>query len=210
MISRLDKYLLLNYIPSLFICAFVLIGVYLVVDLFQKFDDLLALGDAALYMAFNYYALFLPVMIAKLFPAIILIAAGFALIRLAKSNEIMAMQVSGLSLYRILSPLFIAATFFSLMALANQELVIPSLADKLEKRKTITFDESEIKDIFVEDQDNGLVLRVARYDVIDETMKGIFLLGMNKEEQKVFTLSAKEGKWVSENTWYLTDVIRHN
>ena len=209
MISRLDKYLLLNYIPALFICAFVLIGVYVVIDLFQKFDDLLALGDDALYMAFNYYALFLPVMIAKLFPAIVLIAAGFALIRLARSNEIMAMQVSGLSLYRILLPLFITVALFSIMALANQELVIPSLADKLERSKTVTFDESEIKDIFVEDQENNLILRVARYDVIDETMKGVFFVGMEKEEKKVFTLSAKEGKWVGENTWYLRDVIRH-
>jgi LPS export ABC transporter permease LptG len=210
MISRLDKYLLLNYIPALFVCAFVLMGVYIVVDLFQKFDDLLSLGDEALRMALNYYALFLPVMLAKLFPAIVLIAAGFAIIRLAKSNEIMAMQVSGLSLYRILLPLFILVTIFSFMAMANQELVIPSLADKLERIRTITFDESEIKDIFVDDQDNGLVLRIASYDIIDETMRGIFLIGMDKEQNRLFTLSAKEGKWVGKNTWYLSDVIRHN
>ena len=210
MISRLDKYILFNYIPALFVCAFVLIGVYLVVDLFQKFDDLLALGDQALTMAFNYYALFLPVMIAKLFPPIVLIAAGFSLIRLAKSNEIMAMQVAGLSLYRILLPIFVVATLFSFVALANQELLLPTLADKLERARTITFDESEIKDIFVEDQDNGLVLRVARYDIVDETMKGIFILGMDREEKKMFTLSAKEGKWVGKDTWYLSDVTRHN
>ncbi len=208
--SRLDKYLILNYIPALFICGFVLIGVYVVIDLFQKFDDLLSLGDQAVSMAFNYYALFLPVMIAKLFPAVVLIAAGFSLIRLAKHNEIMAMQVAGLSLYRILLPFFITATFFSFLALANQELVIPSLANKLERLRTITFDKSEIKDIFIEDQENGLVFRVASYDVIDETMKGIFLLGMDKEQKTVFTLSARDGKWVGEKTWYLRDVIKHN
>ncbi|HHT9119957.1 MAG TPA: LptF/LptG family permease [Candidatus Hypogeohydataceae bacterium YC41] len=210
MITRFDKYILFTFIPALFICGFVLIGVYLVVDLFQKFDDVLSLGDEALSMTFNYYALFLPVMLAKLFPAIVLIGAGFALIRLAKNDEIMAMQVAGLSLYRILLPLFVSTAIFSFIAMANQEMVIPSLADKLEKLRTITFDRSEIKDIFVEDQDNGLVLRVARYDIIDETMKNLFLVGMDKEEKVLFTLTAKEGKWVGEDTWYLSNVVRQN
>lgn len=210
MISRLDRYLLLNYIPALFVCAFALVGVYVVVDLFQRLDEILALGDEALYMAFHYYSLFLPVMLAKLFPAIVIIAAGFALIRLAKNNEIMAMQVSGLSLYRILIPFFITATFFSFLAMLNQEIVIPSLADKLERVQTVTFDESEVKDIFVEDQEKGLVVRIAKYDVIEETMKGIFLLGTDKEQNTFFTLLAKEGKWVGENTWYLTDMVRYD
>lgn len=210
MISRLDRYLLLNYIPALFICAFVLMGVYIVVDIFQKFDDLLSLGDEALSMAFNYYALFLPVMLAKLFPAIALIAAGFALIRLAKNNEIMAMQVSGLSIYRILLPFFVIVALFSLMAMANQELVIPSLADKLERLRTITFDRSTIRDIFVDDPDNGLIFRIDSFDIIDETMRDVFIVGINEEQKKVFTISAKEGKWIGENTWYLSDFTRYN
>ncbi len=210
MVTRLDRYLLVSYIPALFICIFILIGIYVVVDLFQKFDDLLSHGDDALRMAFDYYTLFVPVMVANLFPPTVLIAAGFTLLRLSKNNEIMAMQVSGVSLKRILLPIFLTVFFFSLLAMANQELLIPALADKLERLRTITFDKSEIKEIFVEDYEKGFILRVARYDIIDETMRGIFIVGMDKGQNKMFTISAKEGKWVGEGTWYLSDVIRHD
>ncbi|MHC4197522.1 MAG: LptF/LptG family permease, partial [Planctomycetota bacterium] len=95
--SKLDKYMILTFLPALCITAFILLGLYLIVDIFQKLDDLLSLEDRAIYLALNYYSLLLPVMIVRLFPAIVLISVGFVLVKLNKTNELMAMQVSGIS-----------------------------------------------------------------------------------------------------------------
>lgn len=207
--SRLDKYLILTFIPALCITAFILLGIYLIVDIFQKLDDLLDLGEDALPMALNYYSLLMPVMVVRLFPAIVLIAVGFVLVRMSKYNEIMAMQVSGLSMYRILLPLFIAVGVLSLMCMGNQEFFIPAFADRLERSRTITFDKSEIKNLLAKDYSNQLIVRVAKYDIIEETIYSIFILRTTGEDS-LTTISAKEGKWVGNNTWYLTGLVVNN
>lgn len=207
--SRLDKYIIITFIPALFITGFILLGIYLIVDIFQKLDDLLALEDQAIPMALNYYSLLLPVMIVRLFPAIVLIAVGFVLVKLSKANELMAMQVSGLSMHRILLPLFVAVGILSLMTTGNQELLIPSFADRLERFRTITFDESEIKDLLVKDKTNNLLLRAGKYDIVDETMHSIFIL-RRQGGDRLTTVSAEEGKWIGDNTWYLTGLIINN
>lgn len=210
MFSRLDRYLIRTFIPSFLVCSFIFLGIYLVVDIFQKLDDLFALGDKALPMALNYYSLFLPTMMVKLFPAIILMATGFVLVKLSKGNELLAMQIAGLSLYRILLPLFVTVAILSLMAMGNQEFLIPSFAYTLERTKTITFDRSELKNLFLEDRTKNIVISVARYDVVEETMKSIFILGRDKNKGELYTVNTKEGKWVGNNTWYLTDLVKNN
>ena len=207
--TKLDKYIILTFIPALLITAFILLGIYLIVDIFQKLDDLLALESQAVTLALNYYGLLLPVMIVRLFPAIVLIAVGFVLVKLNKANELMAMQVSGVSMYRILLPLFAAVGVLSLMCMGNQELFIPAFADRLERFRTITFDESEIKDLLVEDESNSILLRAGKYDIVEETMHSIFIL-KGQGENRLTTTSAKEGKWIGDKTWYLTGLIINN
>ncbi|MEE9584874.1 MAG: LptF/LptG family permease, partial [Candidatus Brocadiales bacterium] len=182
---------------------------YLIVDIFQKLDDLLALEDRALILALNYYSLLLPVMIVRLFPAIALIAVGFVLVKLSKGNELMAMQVSGLSMYRIIVPLFVAVGILSLLVTGNQEFLIPAFADRLERFRTITFDKSEIKNLLAKDRTNHLLVRVAKYDIVEETMYSVFILKRHGEDSYT-TISAKEGKWIGDNTWYLTGLIVNN
>jgi lipopolysaccharide export system permease protein len=144
-------------------------------------------------------------MIVRLFPAIALISVGFVLVKLNKTNELMAMQVSGISMYRILAPLFITVGILSLLVTGNQEFLIPAFAGKLERFKTITFDQSELKELFTKDRTNDILMRVASYDIVEETMYSIFIL-KNLGDDEYITITAKEGKWIGDNTWYLTDL----
>lgn len=207
--SKIDRYLIVSFIPAFCLTAFILLGLYMVIDIFQKMDDLLALEDEAFPMAMRYYSLQLPVMLIRLFPAMVLISVGFVLVKLNKQNELMAMQVCGMSMFRILIPLFAAVGFLSLLCTADQELFVPAFADRLERFRTVTFDESVIKNLLVKDNPNKLMLRVPKYDVIEETMYSTFML--KKTDGEAFqTISFKEGKWIGDYTWYLTDLIVNN
>lgn len=207
--TKLDKYLIRSFLPALCLIAFILLGIFLIVDIFQKMDDLLALEDQAFSMALNYYSLLLPMMIIRLFPAIVLIAVGFVLVKMNKQNELMAMQVAGLSMYRILLPLFITVGILSVIFMGDQEFFVPAFADRLERFRTITFDESELKNLMVVDKSNRLLVRVAKYDIIEETMYSVFILKTLGDDRRQ-TISVEEGKWIGNNTWYLTGLIVNN
>ncbi len=210
MFYKVDKYIAKAFIPSFIICMFAICGIYVVVDVIQKIDDFIEMGVSALTMATHYYALMVPVFITQLFPAITLISASLVLVRFVKNNEILAMQVAGFNLYRILLPVFVLSVFLSLMAVANQELLIPKFAEELARVEQTTFEDMEKHNIIMEDSDNNLLLRIWTLNVVEESLKSVYVLGKYENGKKKFTVKAKKGKWVDGNRWLLLNAVKHN
>lgn len=63
---------------------------------------------------------------------VVLIAAmGFTCAQLSRHREFVAMMASGLSLFRVARPMIAVAALITLLALANQEVLVPRLAHRL-------------------------------------------------------------------------------
>jgi len=125
MFSRLDNYILKTFIPTFFLCLLIILGIYVIVDLLQKLGEFVEMGEEAFGTGIRYYSYLLPVIIFQFFPAITLIAVCIVLVRMAGNREILAMQVAGISLYRILLPIFVVTVFMSFASFGDQEWVIP-------------------------------------------------------------------------------------
>ncbi len=106
----LDKYLLRRFI-ALFVYALVaFLTIFLIVDVVENIDKFI---DAGLTrnQVLKYYLLNLPFFISTGLPMAMLIASIFSIGTLSKNNEITAIKVCGVSLYRIVAPVLL----FSLM-----------------------------------------------------------------------------------------------
>ena len=209
MFSRLDRYIIRSFIPTFLLAIFIITSLYIIIDLLQKLDDLIELGENGLRLGFYYYAFLAPVIILQLFPAITLIAVGFVLVRLIKTNEILAMQVAGISMYRTLLPIFVISIILSIAAGWNQEWLIPKLATKIKSVERITFEKNVRNNILVEDSDFNIILRIWRYNVKEELMLSPFLLVKHHNGKRKFIIKAKEARWI-DNQWVLTEVIKNN
>ena len=207
---KIDKYIIKAFISSFVVCMFAICGIYIVVDAIQKIDDFIEMGAKAFTMATHYYGLMVLVFISQLFPAITLIAVSLVLIRFVKNNEILAMQVAGINLYRIMLPIFALSVFLSFLAVINQELIIPKFAEELEKVEQATFEEKEKNNILVEDEENRMLFRVWSLNIPDESLKSVFVIGKHKNGKKKFTINAEKGKWTDGNSWLLQNLVRHN
>jgi lipopolysaccharide export system permease protein len=210
MLFKIDKYIAKSFIPSFIVCMFAICGIYVVVDVIQKIDDFIEMGAKALTMSTHYYALMVPVFVTQLFPAITLISASLVLVKLVKHNEILAMQVAGFNLYRILLPVFVLSVLLSLMAVANQELLIPKFAEELARVEQTTFEDKEKNNIIKEDINNNFLLRVGTLNIVEESLKSVYVLGKYENGKKKFTINAKEGKWSDDNRWLFLNVVKHN
>jgi len=209
-IYKIDKYIIKSFVPSFIVCMFAICGIYIVVDVIQKIDDFIEMGAKSVTMATHYYGLMVPVFIAQLFPAITLISVSLVLVRFVKNNEILAMQVAGINLYRIMLPIFILSLFLSFLAVINQELVIPKFAEELEKVQQTTFEDKEKDNILVEDEENRMLFRVWLLNMAEETLKSAYIIGKYENGKKEFTISAERGKWTDDNNWLLFNVVKHN
>ncbi|MHC4320804.1 MAG: LptF/LptG family permease [Planctomycetota bacterium] len=209
-IYKIDKYIVKAFVPSFIICMFAICGIYIVVDAIQKIDDFIEMGAKAVTMATHYYGLMVPVFIAQLFPAITLISVSLVLVRFVKNNEILAMQVAGINLYRIMLPIFIVSVFLSFLAVINQELIIPKFAAELEKVEQTTFEEKEKSNILVEDEENRMLFRVWSLNMVEESLKSVYIIGKYENGKKEFTINAEKGTWTDGNGWLLLNVVKHN
>ena len=120
----LDRYILRKFIINLFIAVAAWLVIFLVVDIIENLSKFLD-RDATFDQVFMYYLYYVPYIISLTLPVAMLLSALFTASSLAQNNEITAQLSSGISLYRILIPLFIIAVFISIGAGFFNETIVP-------------------------------------------------------------------------------------
>jgi len=137
MLSLLDRYVIRSFVYSYLICLVAMMGLTVVFDAFihiKKFWEATqseAVSAGVLSVMLQYYAVRLPVIFHSVSPAITPTAAMFCMAQLNRNNELIPMRASGISLFRTLAPLFLFAILLTGVLVAVQELLIPSLKDRI-------------------------------------------------------------------------------
>ena len=112
----LDRYLLLG--------IFGFIVIFMVVDIFEKIDVFLD-HHAPFDLVARFYLYRAPEVVVQVLPVALLLATFLALGQLNKFGELTAMRAAGISLMRILVPVFAVAAASAAASLLLGELVVP-------------------------------------------------------------------------------------
>ncbi len=120
----LDRYLLREFAGYLLLGLAGFVVIFVVVDLFEKIDVFLD-HRAPLPLVVQFYLYLAPDVVVKVLPVALLLATFLALGQLNKFGELTAMRSAGLSLWRILVPVFGVAVLCSLLSLFLGEYVVP-------------------------------------------------------------------------------------
>ncbi len=140
----LDRYVIVNFLKNYLISFFVLVGMYVVLDMVFNFEDfvptqaatgssfdtllqtIVAVGDYYFYQSFLIFV--------HLSGVIPVVAAAFTLIRLSRNNELTAIMASGVPLLRVAAPVIGVAVLLNALLVVNTELVIPQMIPKLVRK----------------------------------------------------------------------------
>ncbi len=120
----LDNYLSRNFLGTLGFALVAFCAIYMIIDAVGFMDKFIDQHVSILIVA-KYYLYYLPYIIILTLPVATLLASLFSVGQLARYNELIAMQASGLSLYKILSPLFVLGIIISLIAAYAGERFVP-------------------------------------------------------------------------------------
>ena len=132
----LDRYISSSFLKVLLfsLLAFWLISVLVnIIDNIDTFIDM----KTSLFSIFKYYLFSTPYTLILTLPVAMLLASLFSLGLLSRSNQLSAMKTAGISLHRILSPLFMGSLFVSLFALSFSEFVVPQANQRMEYVKRV-------------------------------------------------------------------------
>jgi lipopolysaccharide export system permease protein len=125
----LDRYIARESLKILLLCLVVFTGVYVIVDLFEKFSRFLeARVDPALIL--HYYLFSLPNILTQVLPVAVLLASLLSLGGMARHNEVLAMKMGRVSTLRIALPCIGVGLAASLAAWSATEYVAPRTTER--------------------------------------------------------------------------------
>ncbi|BCA79565.1 LPS export ABC transporter permease LptG [Desulfuromonas sp. AOP6] len=122
--TLLNRYILSIYIRIFFLASATFVGIYLLVDFFEKVDNFIEHGaSASQYLL--YFANKIPLIVSQVTPLAVLMAVFMTLGGLTRTNELTAIKSCGLSLIKTTWPLLLASLLTALAILAMNEFVLP-------------------------------------------------------------------------------------
>lgn len=148
----IDRYVIISFLKNYVLSFVVLVGMYVVLDMVFNFDELKEAIDkltehqdkahggglkAALVFGryvLDFYAFQIPLYFMHLSGMITVVAASFTLMRMIRFNELSALLSAGVPLLRVAAPIILVALVLQGLLWADQELLIPNIIHKLERR----------------------------------------------------------------------------
>ena len=125
---------------------------------------------------------------------IILLAAAFALARMTRQNELIAVLASGISLKRVIAPIVLLSFILNLLMVLDQEVILPRLADKLTRRHDEMSQLRTVPVWFVPDRNHALVC-ARKFNREKETMTDLLVI-LRQDGQMVGRVTAEQaGDW---------------
>lgn len=177
----LDRYIAKNFLYGYFIVLFVMIGMFLTVDLFlhlDEFSEHLGKTDAAgnvltakdiVKNIGRYYMVQSSLWYRDLGGMVIVVAAVFSLARMTRNNELIAIMASGVSLKRILAPILLLSLLLTGLMVVDQELLIPRLSHEL-TRKHDDLPQAGMYDLWFIGDDKASLISSPQYEESTQTL----------------------------------------
>ena len=123
MLFKLDRYLLKQFFGILGVSILGFISIFLIVDLIENLDRFIDNGVPG-NIIFNYYLYSIPYFVSVALPMAMLISTVFGVGMLVKRNEWTAMKSSGISLYRLSTPLLLTGLIISMFSFILDNQVV--------------------------------------------------------------------------------------
>lgn len=187
------------------------LAIFVVIDLVENMDKFI---DAGLnrHQVLMYYLLNVPFFISIALPMSMLIATVFSIGTLAKNNELTALKSSGVSLYRIATPILLLALLVSVGSFFFEDQVKIQTDRKLENYKEQYINKRSPqrklhrKDIFIQDSpERNLIIEEFNGETMEGQYASIQYLDSDRLTKRI---DANHIYWnKSRHAWYIQNYV---
>ncbi len=195
----LDRYIARECQKVLFLSLTVFVGIYLVVDLFEKFSRFLE-AQVPPGVIFRYYLFSLPTIIIQVLPVAVLLSTLISLGTLARNNELLAMKMGQVGALRIALPAVLLGAAASLLAWGTAEYVAPGASElalniwRTQVRRLPAHQITQDSDIWYRAQGDRFV-HIALMDPRSHVIRGMSIFELSPAFDLRRRLDAQEATW---------------
>ncbi len=202
--KRVDRYVSGSFLVHLIGSVCLIAVLYGSFDLLSRLDELGGVAPGrTVAMLGEYYGHVVPLFLADVVPALVLVSAGMVLVRMAKTRELLALQASGTSLRRVVTPLLFWALLISVGVFVLRETLGPNLVRTGELLSHKLDDRIE-KELLLSDP--RFKAFIGEYDFDQSTMKGVCVLEFYPKGGLKRMTRGDTGGWLADGSLYLEGV----
>ena len=209
----LDRYTLKSFLLPFLYCFFGIAAIWLILDMGDKLPSLVD-AHASIKSILLFYRIQLPQIVVFCLPIALLLATLYSLSRLSRSNEIVSMVTAGISIVRILMPVFLFGILATGVTLAlNYQLAPESEIKRKDYYDELTQDKKKSNYQYAvlfrnrADSRTWFFETLSRFDL---RARGIQILQQNETGDAIWKVFAKAGRydpvlkqWTLENGEFL-------
>lgn len=146
-VKVIDQYVLGQFLRNYALALFVLLGLYIVMDMVFNFDEFVEVtggqgvgnvdGAWAVIQSIATFYFFQSFRVFNVLAGVVpVVAAAFTFMRMSRFNETAALMAAGVSLRRVAAPVIFAAAMLSVVLVPlNQELIVPRFMNELTRER---------------------------------------------------------------------------
>lgn len=184
------------------------VGIYLVVDFFERVDNFLEAGHSAV-RTFSYLAYKTPAIVVQILPLSVLIAVLIVFGLMARNHEIVALKSSGVSVYALTRPVFVFGLGATLLLLLFAEAVAPAATVRSNRIWSTRNGEtgavvSRSRNIWL--REGNRLLFVRYFNPAEGAVYGLTLYGFDPDFRLARRLDARRGTFDADR-WRLEGVL---
>jgi LPS export ABC transporter permease LptF/LPS export ABC transporter permease LptG len=206
----IDRYVMRTFLQVFALVTISGMVIYVVADFTEKAAEVLE-NEVASGLVADYYKYLLMQIYYEITPITVLLTTLVAFALLSRSNEVMAVKASGVSLYRLAVPAVIAAAVVVASTALLQATVLPASNQKVAQLKDEIRGRSGARTYRRADRQwlfgrGHFIYNYLRYDSERETLQRlqVFEFGADFElTRRLFATSARyeDGSWIATGTW---------
>jgi len=207
-----DRYMVKGFLSPFIWCLFIFTIMAIIIDIFSFVENIVKFKIPA-FSLLAFYIYYCPTIILQVTPMAVLLSAIFVLSNLNKNNEITAMKSSGISLWRIMSPIIILGLIISIASFILSDRVVPISSkvanmiryEELEKEKHKDNPQKVIENVAVYGSGNRIVF-ARLYDTEKKLLTDVIIHEHDVSENLVSKITAQSGVWTGKE-WKFFKVI---
>lgn len=193
-------------------CLFLFCLLYVIVDIFGHLDEVLR-NKVPLSILYKYYTSLIPLIFVQTTPVAALLAVAYMLSSMNKNNELTAAKACGVSIGRLLLPIFIIGIILSLSMFLINENVVSKTVVTAEKIKTDYIKKSPakrkslkvVKNLTVYGKENQMIYAKS-FNPINNELNEIIILEHDNSQRLQRKIMAEKAHWTA-NKWVFFNCI---
>lgn len=205
----LDRYILREFIKLFIFLVICFVGLYLIIDFFEKIKMFLSNSATVSQMA-SFFLFNIPMIISLTLPAAVLLATLITFGVLSKNGEIVAMKANGISLYRTALPLILLAGILCMIAFLFSELITPITNQKADHLLKVEVQKQRALGSFKQNQiwyrGKKGIYNFKIFHPEKQLLQGVTINYLNQQFEMIQRVDAQSAEWKN-GQWVFSDVM---